>query len=117
MVDFIFGGNTGITTPEELASRRELVRAIKARNAGAVSQDPWEGLNALADAVGGRIEESRIKDAEIAGRRRADEKFERYIQGGLGSPPPADVISDPWMSENQREFLKLYYPQQKKKAP
>lgn len=112
MMDFIFGGDTGITTPEDLARRRELVRAIRARNAGAVSQDPWEGLNAVADAIGGRIEESRINKAEVAGRGGADEKFRKYLQGGLSSPPPADVISDPWMSEGQREFLKLYYPQQ-----
>lgn len=113
MMDFIFGGDTGIATPEDLARRRELVRAIRARNASAVSQDPWEGLNAVADAIGGRIEESRINKAETAGRGGADEKFKRYIQSGLGSLPPADVISDPWMSESQREFLKLYYPQQK----
>ena len=113
MMDFIFGGDTGIATPEDLARRRELVQAIRARNAGAVAQDPWEGLNAVADAIGGRIEESRINKAEAAGRYGADEKFKRYIQGGLGSPPPADMISDPWMSESQREFLKLYHPRQK----
>jgi hypothetical protein len=117
MAGFIFGGKTGIATPEELARRRDLVRAIRTRNGGAVAQDPWEGLNAVADAIGGRLEESRISDAEAAGRQGADEKFQKYLQGGLGSTPQADVISDPWMSESQREFLRLHYPQQKKTIP
>ena len=43
---FIFGGSTGISSPKELEERRDLIRAIAARNAARVPQDPWEGMTA-----------------------------------------------------------------------
>lgn len=108
MVDFIFGGNTGIATPEDLAKRRQLVQAIKARNAGRVPKDPWEGLNAIADALGGRIEETRTNNAEAAGRSGADEQFKKFLTDAPGAVPPTDMFSNPWLSKNQTDFLKEY---------
>lgn len=112
MMDFIFGGRTGVTSPDELARRRELVRALKARSAGHVPQNMWEGLNSFAEAIGGRIEEGRLDAAEAAGREGADEKFRNFLKSSLGGqagdPAWLDAVSDPWMPEKQREVLNLY---------
>lgn len=116
MMDFIFGGRTGIASPDDLARRRELVHALRARSAGQVPQNMWEGLNSLTEAIGGRIEEGRLDAAEAAGRKAVDEKFRSFLRSGLsGQADDAawfDTVSDPWLSESQREALRLYRQQQ-----
>jgi hypothetical protein len=116
MADYFFGDTGAISTPEELARRRRLAHALRMSNVGTMAQNPWEGLNAIASALGGRIAESRLDAVEAAGRQGADEKFRQFLANGLGSRPPADVISDPWMSESQRDFLKPYL-QPRSEAP
>jgi hypothetical protein len=104
-----FFANPTVSSPEELARRRDLVRAIKARAAARTPQNPWEGLNAVAHALGNRLEESRLSAAETAGRQGAHEKFATFLQNGPASPPSADALSDPWMSATQRDVLKNFF--------
>jgi hypothetical protein len=108
-MDVTLFGNPAVSSPEELARRRDLVRAIKARAAARTPQNPWEGLNAVAHALGNRFEESRLSAAEATGRQGAHEKFANFLQNGPSTPPSADALSDPWMSMAQRDVLKNFF--------
>jgi hypothetical protein len=91
------------------------------RNAGRVPQTAWEGLNAVVEAIGARIENNRLDAAEAAGREGATAKFNALIndqanhatvppRGDRSTPRPvgnvtpalADAYSDPWLSDEQR---------------
>jgi hypothetical protein len=130
MLSFIFGKGTGVSTPQELSRRREIARALMERNAGQVPQTAWEGLNAVVEALGARLENNRLDAAEAAGRERATAKFRALFNDpansavvpspGEGSvstprrsaghpvtgvtPALADVYSDPWLSDEQRSI-------------
>jgi hypothetical protein len=54
-----------------------------------VPQDPWEGLNAIASAIGGRIEDSRLDEAETEARKRADDRFNSLFNG---SEPAHELV-------------------------
>jgi len=75
MLNSISGNRTGISSPQELQKQRELARAIKARSTSRMPRDPWEGLNAIASAIGGRIEDGRLDEIEMENRKRADDRF------------------------------------------
>lgn len=92
MLNFIFGKRGLASTPQELAERREMERAIQARSAGRVPQDPWEGLNSIAQAIGSRVEDSRLDEAETEGRAGADDKFRSLFKAGA---PGATAASPP----------------------
>ena len=81
MLNNIFGKKAGISSPQELERQRELARTIKARSTGRVPQDPWDGLNAIASAIGGRIEDSRLDETETEARKRADDRFNSLFNG------------------------------------
>lgn len=97
MLSFIFGKGTGVSTPQELSRRREIARTLMERNAGRVPQTAWEGLNAVVEAIGARIENNRLDAAEAAGRERATAKFNALFndKANLVTVPPrgADSVS------------------------
>ncbi len=80
MPGFIFGKRNLPATPDELARRRSLLNAIKARMSGRVPQDPWEGLNSIAQALGQRYEESRLNEAEAAGRASGNASYAPFAK-------------------------------------
>jgi hypothetical protein len=130
VLSFIFGKGTGVSTPQELSRRREIARTLMERNAGRVPQTAWEGLNAVVEAIGARIENSRLDSAEAAGRERATAKFNALFndqanlapvtphgagtfpdeRGARLAPHPtpalADAYSDPWLSDEQRSMTR-----------
>lgn len=79
MTGFIFGGNTEVSSPQELAERRSLARAIMARPAGQTPKNIWEGLNSLSEAIGLRMEQNHLDRAEA--------------QGFSGAPAPVSVAN------------------------
>jgi hypothetical protein len=80
---FIFGGDTGVKSPEDLAR----LRAI----AGALSQPSpaprtiGQGLNALGEAIGYRLADSRARSAEADWRKGGDSVFSALFGSGAGA--------------------------------
>ncbi|QIG49571.1 hypothetical protein G5V57_18745 [Nordella sp. HKS 07] len=93
MVGFIFGGNTGIHSPDELEQRRALARQAMAQSAGRVPQNVWEGLNSIAEAIGQRVERNRLDQAEATGRGAATDRF-----NALFGPKDAAPLGTPGVS-------------------
>jgi hypothetical protein len=117
MLNYIFGGSTGISSPQELARRREMQRAIQARSVGKVPQDPWEGLNAIASAIGGRIENGRLDEAEINGKATAESAYAPIAQILAGKGPPdigslGGALSNEWLNPGQRAIAQTLLQQQ-----
>ncbi|MGE0238411.1 MAG: hypothetical protein AB7S59_06820, partial [Parvibaculaceae bacterium] len=103
MVSFIFGGNTGISSPRELAERRDLVRALAARSAGHVPQNPWEGLVSLSEAIGQRVEKGQLDRAEAEGRASGDAAFAPLAEALRNNKTPdsallTGALSSEWLS-------------------
>ena len=81
---FIFGGNTGVATPQELQRRRQIANAL-AQRATVAPRNVGEGLSALGAAIAHRRLSSRIGREEAAGRRSAQEAFApigQFLTGG-----------------------------------
>jgi len=93
MVGFIFGGNTGIRSPDELEQRRALARQAMAQSAGRVPQNVWEGLNSIAEAIGQRVERSRLDQAEATGRGAATDRFNALFPPKGAAPSGAQGVS------------------------
>ena len=102
MASYIWGGNTGIKSPEELERRRAVAEAMLARAVGRTPQNVGEGLTAVGQAIGGRLAENRLNKAERAGRESANDAFSEIIRslGGGGqtsaytpSVTPADPVN------------------------
>lgn len=89
MVSFIFGGNTAIKSPEELEQRRALARQLVARSAAQQPKNAWEGLGAIADAIGYRVERNRLDAAETKQRGAADSRFNALFQSAAYTPTDA----------------------------
>lgn len=83
---FIFGGNTGINSPEELARARMLAEALRGPQAPA--KTVGEGLAVLGQAIRGRREMNAVNQASTAGQASAQSAIARAL-GGAGSFPPA----------------------------
>jgi len=81
---FIFGGNTGISGPEELNRRRAIAQALLERGVTSAPQNVGEGLAAIGAALGGRMAMNRLQGQEDEARRKATEEFST-----LFSAPPA----------------------------
>jgi hypothetical protein len=117
MLNYIFGGNTGASSPQELERRREMQRAIQARSAGKVPQDPWEGLNAIAAAIGGRVENSRLDEVETKGKATAESAYAPIAQILAGKVTPdigtlGGALSNEWLNPGQRAIAQTLLQQQ-----
>lgn len=117
MVGFLFGGNTGIRSPEELARRRAMARQVMARSAGETPQNVWQGLNSIAEAIGQRVERNRLDEAEAAGQKSAESAYAPIAQAlAIKQTPDAvavtNALSNPWLNDGQRDVLRTYFNQQ-----
>ena len=91
---FIFGGNTGVSNPQELARQREIVQALMmARGA---PRNVGEGLNALGDGIVANVLGRRANKAETAGQESASSAFGPILAalsgggtGGVSTAPQA----------------------------
>lgn len=109
MLNYIFGGRTGINSPQELARRREQQRAIQARSAGRLPQDPWDGLNAIASAISGRVENNRLDEAESRGKAAGESAYAPIAQALAGKGTPdigtlTGALSNEWLNPGQRSI-------------
>lgn len=116
-MDFIFGGNTGIQSPEALAKRRDLARAIQARNATSMPKNLWEGLGSVADAIGARIENSRLDKAEAEGKASAEAAYAPITEALVNKAMPSgdalnEASSNPWLNDTQQDLVKTLFKKQ-----
>lgn len=117
MTGFIFGGSTGIKSPAELEQRRELARAIQARQMGRTPQNLWEGLNYFSGALAGNVINGRIDKEAAEGRASGDAAFAPLKEALRNRQTPGmDVISgalsNEWLTPEQRDLAKTLYKQQ-----
>lgn len=107
MESFIFGGNSGVSSPEQLAKKRELVQAIMARNAASQPKNIWEGLNSAAESITGALKERRLDKAEAAGVESASSAYAPIIEALKSKQPVGNgmlmgALSNQWGNEGQR---------------
>ncbi|TRD03797.1 hypothetical protein FJV76_14260 [Mesorhizobium sp. WSM4303] len=90
---FIFGGNTGIKNPEELARARMMAEALLGPQRPA--QNVGEGLAVLGQAIRGRREMNAVNAASNAGNSSAQSAIAKAL-GGSSFPaaPGAPTASD-----------------------
>lgn len=87
---FIFGGNTGIPTYDDLQRRRAISYAIAAR-ARAAPKTLGEGLTYVGEAVGDRMAENRLAEEEKAFRgTAATDPLLRPMTGGAKTSDATD---------------------------
>jgi hypothetical protein len=86
MVGYIFGGNTGVATPEELAYRRRAAQALIDSGTQGGSRNAIEGLGAIAKALSGSWAYNRISEREKEGKAGATDRFNALFQ-----PKDADI--------------------------
>lgn len=81
---FIFGGDTGVQTPEELARLRAIADALR----GPVApKTVGQGLSAIGEALGYRMANGRANKAEADWRKGGDSVFSALFGSGAGSTP------------------------------
>lgn len=83
---FIYGGNTGINSPEELARARMLAEALLGPQRPA--QNVGEGLAVVGQAIRGRREMNAVNRASNAGAESAQSAIAKAL-GGAGAFPSA----------------------------
>lgn len=83
---FIFGGDTGIKSPEDLARARSVAEALLMPQRPA--QNVGEGLAVLGQAIRGRREMNAANRAQAAGDASASSAISQALGGG-GQFPPA----------------------------
>lgn len=104
-------------SPDELAERRALVRALVMRQMSQRPRDMWDGLQNVVGAVGGRIAQSRLDKAEAQGQASAESNFAPLIEALRKRQTPdvdalAEVLSSPWLNPGQRSIAEGLFKQQ-----
>lgn len=102
MAGFIFGGNTGIATPEELANRRRWAQTMIRSGTERTPQDPWEGIASIARVLSGNFADYRARQEETKQRGAADSRFSALFKSSAtpaasagGSPTVTPVSYSP----------------------
>lgn len=118
MVSLIFGGNTGIRSPEDLLQRRRAQEALMRSSADERPHTLGEGIAAIARAISGRWGYDALAKEEGRNRDAASARFDALFRPGgaiatdrTGSPDLsafAQAYSDPWMAPERRSVLQLY---------
>ena len=110
---FIFGGNTGIKTPEEAAHLRAVAEALASQ--GRTPHTIGEGLSAIGDAIASRRYRMRGERMESEGRAAYQEKYGDLLKslfsggGAAAAPVPTapggEVPPAPDLSQAHPEYL------------
>ncbi|RWL45309.1 MAG: hypothetical protein EOR60_15315 [Mesorhizobium sp.] len=77
---FIFGGDTGVKTPEDLARLRAIAQALS--QPSPAPRTVGQGLNALGEAIGYRMAANKATAAEQDWRKGGDSVFSALFGGG-----------------------------------
>jgi hypothetical protein len=110
---FIFDAHTDVSSPEEVEKRRALIRALMMRSASKVPDNPWQGLSSISEAIGQRLEQNRLDEAEKQGRAGADTAFAPVNEALTNEGTPdmsalASILSNPWSNDDQRSLARTY---------
>jgi|GEM_PF-6114305 len=89
---FIFGGNTGVSSPEELARLRAIADALSAPRA---PKNVGEGLSAIGDALGYRLTENKADAMQKAGDASASSAVAQALNGGMFPAAPTGAVASP----------------------
>jgi|GEM_PF-4323427 len=113
----LFGGNSTIKSPEQLAERRALVRSLMARQLGQRPRDMWDGINNLVGAIGSRVAENQFDKAEAEGQAGAESALRPFNEALANKRTPdlgmlTGVLSNPWVKPGQRSVAEDLYKQQ-----
>jgi hypothetical protein len=110
---FIWGGSTGIRTPQEAAHLRAIAEALASR--GRTPHTIGEGLSAIGDAIASRRYRMRADRAETEGRAAYQSKYGDLLpslfggDGGAADPVPTapggEVPPAPDLSQAHPEYL------------
>jgi hypothetical protein len=112
-MSFIFGGNTGIRTPQEAKRLRDIAEALAAHPRA--PHTIGEGLSAIGDAIAQRRTSLRADRMESEGRAAYEAKYgdllKSLISGGGGTAPEVptapggEVPPQPDLSQAHPEYL------------
>jgi hypothetical protein len=94
---FIFGGNTGVTTPDSANRIRATAQALMARMN--TPRDVGEGLGAIGQAIMARTAMDRATRAEQEGQAQAAHLF-AGLDDGFDQKELTGLLSDPWVAAN-----------------
>lgn len=84
MAGYLFGGNTGISSPQELEKRRAIADAL-AGSALRAPKDVGEGLTAIGQALAFRMMDRRNRKDAAAGQEAGNNAFASLFSG-MGGP-------------------------------
>lgn len=107
-------GNETVNSPDELAERRALVRALVMRQMSQRPRDMWDGLQNLAGAIGSRVAQSQLDKAEMKGQASAESNFAPLVEALRKKRAPdgsalVSALSNPWLSPAQRSVAEVLY--------
>jgi len=95
---FLFGGDTGIKSAEELARRRQVVDALLASNmGGGAPRTIGEGIYSFADSLASNWQDKQLAGQEAAAGQQASGAFDSII-AGLGSSPTASSSGQSYLA-------------------
>src|SRR6185436_12044605 len=113
LMPYIFGGNTGIKTPQEAAHLRAVAEALASQ--GRTPHTIGEGLSAIGDAIASRRYRMRGERMESEGRAAYQSKYgdlvKSLISGGgaaaapVPTAPGGEVPPAPDLSQAHPEYL------------
>ena len=118
MQSYIFGGNTGIATPEELEERRRWARAMVQSGMQGGSKNVSEGLGNIARALSGNYASVRADEEQAKGIASAGSAYRPIAEAVVNKSTPSGedlnaALANPWMSDGQkliiRQFVKNQY--------
>lgn len=117
MQGFVFGGNTGIEGPEELASRRKVAEALMRSGTQGAPRSLGQGLTAVAQALSGRWAYNRLEGEEAAGRASAESAYKPISDALSNKTVPSgedlnSAIANPWLNDSQKDLVQTLYKKQ-----
>lgn len=93
-MSFIFGGNTGIASPQEAARLRARASGANQRMAGAMYRRPADLIDPAGNLVASLIDSYRAGSQERAGRKSADQSMRGILDALSGGKVAQDPQSD-----------------------
>jgi hypothetical protein len=110
-------GNDAVKSPDELADRRALIRALIARQLNQPTRNMWDGANRLVGAISSRVAQSELDKAGTDGTVSAETSFAPLIEALRKKQAPnagtvASVLANPWVNPGQRSVAEALYKQQ-----
>lgn len=91
MVSYIWGGNTGVATPDELAYRRRAAQGLLQSATAEPSRTLGQGIAAIAKALSGNYADYKLGQEETANRKAADDRVRALFAPASSASSDATV--------------------------